>query len=144
MAPKLAVELYDACKGLAPSSEQLLELLKDLLKKPLRAFLIIDALDECPESEDHERKQVLAALAEIKAPMAPNLSIFVASRPEVDIKQAMDTICDINIDIQAALTNEDIRFHIRAQMMTDPKLNRWQQSIKDEIEEKLMKDAGGS
>jgi ankyrin repeat domain-containing protein 50 len=142
--PKSAVELFDACKGVAPGSEQLLKLLKDLLKKPLRTFLIIDALDECPESEDNERKHVLAALAEIKALKAPNLSIFVASRPEVDIKQAMDTVCDIDIDVQATLTNEDIRFHIRAQLMIDPKLKRWQQSIKDEIEERLMKDAGGS
>jgi archaellum biogenesis ATPase FlaH len=143
-APKPAAELYDACEGAAPSSEQLLELLKDLLKKQLRAFLIIDALDECPESEDCERRQVLAALAEIKALKAPNLSIFVTSRPEVDIKQAMNTICDININVQAALTNKDIRCHIRAQMMTDPKLNKWQQNLKDEIEEKLMNDAAGS
>lgn len=73
------------------------------------------------------------------------MSIFVASRPEVDIKQAMDTICDIDIDVQAALTNKDIRFYIRVQMMTDPKFDRWQQqqSIKDRIEERPMEDAGG-
>ncbi|KAH8744585.1 hypothetical protein BGZ57DRAFT_936511 [Hyaloscypha finlandica] len=58
----------------------------------------------------------------------------------------MDTICDIDIDVQAALTNKDIRFYIRAQMMTDPMFNRWQQqqSIKDRIEERPMEDAGGS
>jgi hypothetical protein len=63
----------------------------------------------------------------------------------VDIKQAMDTICDIDIDVQAALTNKDIRFYIRVQMMTDPKFDRWQQqqSIKDRIEERPMEDAGG-
>jgi hypothetical protein len=57
----------------------------------------------------------------------------------VDIKQAMDTICDIDIDVQAALTNKDIRFYIRAQMMTDPKFNRWQQqqSIKDGLKRGL-------
>ncbi|KAF2809376.1 uncharacterized protein BDZ99DRAFT_531589, partial [Mytilinidion resinicola] len=142
--PKPVVKLYDACNGAAPGSEQLFGLLKDLLKKELRAFLIIDALDECPESEGHERKQVLAALVEIKALKASNLSVFVASRPEVDIKQAMEEICDIDIDIHASLTNEDIRLHIQAQMMKYPRLKRLEQSIKNEIEEKLMKDAGGS
>jgi len=142
--PQSALELFTTCTNAKPSGTQLLELLKDLLSQQLRTFLVIDALDECPESEDHERKQVLAALAEIKGLEIPSLSIFVASRTEADIKQSMDVICDADIDVHAALTNEDIRLHVRAQMMIDPKLKRWDQSIKNGIEEELMKKAGGS
>ena len=125
------------CNNSAPTSAQLPELLKTLLKAPIRTFLIIDALDECQGSGTCDRGKVLDALSVLKGLRRCNLSIFVTSRPEVDIKHAMDKICDVKVDVQPNLTGEDIRIHVRTQISTDPRLNRWQQPIKDEIEQEL-------
>lgn len=143
--PERLRELYQECHGSSPNEEQLLDALSDLLHHAFRAFIVIDALDESPEADDGERSKVLDALDVLKALQLQNLSIFVASRPEVDIKEKMKDICDFDIDVQSASTNEDIRLHIRTCLSNKAdKLYRWSNTpLKVEIEEKLMQKAGG-
>jgi ankyrin repeat protein/archaellum biogenesis ATPase FlaH len=142
--PELLLKLHEECRGSTPSNEQLLEALQGLLQLAFRTFVIIDALDECPGSEDGERGDVLDVLKQLKTLEAHNLSIFVASRPEADIKEKMKDICDFDTDIQSASVDEDIRQYVRSCLSNkSDKLNRWPQNIKDEIEEKLMQKAGG-
>jgi hypothetical protein len=142
--PPAILQLYRSCNSASPNSQDLLDTLIQLLEHEFCVFLVIDALDECPESVDQsERTQVLESLVIIKSLGLLNLSIFVASRPEPDIAIGLRGAADIDLDVQAALVNEDIRCYILACLSNDPKLKRWSQTVKDEIEGELMKGANG-
>ena len=135
--------LYDECKGASPSADQLLETLVSLLEQIPLTFIIIDALDECGGSEeDEERSAMLNALIEMKS-SAGLCNVFVASRPEADITREMTDICDIDVDLQAVLVDEDIRCHVRSCLTNDARLKKWPQPVKTEIEETLLKGANG-
>ena len=72
-----------------PGNDELTRCLKDFLDVPGQAprYLIIDALDECPNtSPPSHRDQVLAFLGNLVDSKFPNLRICVTSRPENDIK----------------------------------------------------------
>lgn len=142
--PAEIVKLHAECKGATPSTEQLIDTLTCLLSQDSATFIIIDALDECKEEEDEEeRSAVLSALREIKSSASGPFNIFVASRPEIDITREMSDICNIDLDVQSALVDEDIRCHVRSCLAKDAKLKRWPPDIKKEIEDKLTNDANG-
>ena len=74
----------------SPGDDKLLQCFKNLLELPGQApiYLIIDALDECPDSSTlpSPREEVLHLLEELVALRLTNLRICVTSRPETDIK----------------------------------------------------------
>ncbi|KAH7420282.1 ankyrin repeat-containing domain protein [Cadophora sp. MPI-SDFR-AT-0126] len=138
------LKLYQDCNGAGPNLQQLTETLTQLFSQDSPVFVIIDALDECKQEDgEEERVLVLEALREIKTSTSAALNIFVASRPEADITREMEALCDINLDVQSALVDEDIRCHIRSCLGTDARLKRWPDSVKKEIEDKLTNDANG-
>ncbi|KIW05058.1 uncharacterized protein PV09_04213 [Verruconis gallopava] len=142
--PPALSELYEECRGGSPSNEQLIDVLKTLAIASSRIFMVVDALDECPGQDTSEREYVLALLEELKNLGANQLSVYVASRPETDIKERMKQICDIEVDVHLTSINNDIRLHVRSCLSKkDDKLNRWPPNIKQEIEDKLMEKAGG-
>ena len=72
-------------------------------------YIVLDGLDEC---EEVERKQLLRTILDLWDNCS-NLHILVASRKEVDIRRALETICETLIvedknrtDIQRFVTNE--------------------------------------
>ena len=143
-APTDIVKLHAECNGASPTLEQLIETLISLLSRESTVYIIIDALDECKEEEDEEeRRAVLDALRDIKSSATGPFNIFVASRPEIDIAREMSDLCDIDLDVQAALVDEDIRCHVRSCLAKDARLKRWPPNVKKEIEDKLTNDANG-
>jgi hypothetical protein len=84
-------------KGLRPPSDDaLVGCLKDLLKLPGQApvYLIVDALDECPSPSivRSPRAKVLSFIEELVTARILNLRVCVTSRPEPDIKDALDPL----------------------------------------------------
>ena len=79
-----------------PSDDVLAGCLKDLLKLPGHppVYLIVDALDECPNTSSipSPRDEVLNLIGEFIESEIPNLRICVTSRPETDIKDALDPL----------------------------------------------------
>jgi hypothetical protein len=142
--PEAVAGFYEECKGAAPSSEQLIQVLITILGNEAGTYIIIDALDECMDREEaEERTAMLNALNEIKTCATSPVNVFVASRPEADITSEMADICDIDMDVQAALVDEDIRCHVRACLAKDARLKTWPAPVKKEIEDKLTGDANG-
>ena len=142
--PKYLLDAHTACKGATPDTEQLTSLLRQLLETMPSTFIVVDALDECSEDDENsERTGVLEALKEIKSSTKGTFNIFVASRPEADIKLEMDEMCDIDLKIQAASVDEDIRLHVCSCLEKDKKLRRWPKDVKKEIEDRLTSDANG-
>ena len=84
-------------KGLrTPSDGALAGCLMDLLKFPRQApvYLIVDALDECPcpSAIRSPRAKVLSLIKDLVKSQILNLRMCVTSRPELDIRDALDPL----------------------------------------------------
>src|SRR6202789_4356203 len=88
-----------------PSEDALVGCLKDLLKLRGLApvYLIVDALDECPNPSvvRSPRAKVLSLIEELVKTQILNLRICVTSRPELDIKEILDSLIFRSISLHA-------------------------------------------
>ena len=113
----------------SPSNDELIRCLKDLLGLPGQApiYLIIDALDECPNTSlPSQRDQVLVFLEDLVDSKLPNLRICVTSRPETDIKPILEplTFCSVSLHDESG-QKEDIENYIKSVVSTDRRTRRW-------------------
>ena len=79
-----------------PSDDTLKECLKDMLRLPGQGptFIILDALDECPDSSGFPsaRDEVLQLVKELIDLRLQELHICATSRPEVDIRAVLEPL----------------------------------------------------
>lgn len=105
----------------------------------------MDALDECSNRE--ERDKLFEALAEIEGWDQIRLHLLVTSRPETDIKSAMEdgTTFRQAIPIDSQLVQDDIRSYVRNRLQQDTRLKRWRNNaqVQEEIENVLTEKANG-
>jgi hypothetical protein len=78
-----------------PSDETLTKCLIEMLSLPVQGpiYLIIDALDECPNHSGMPtpREEILELVKNLTGLLLPNLHICVTSRPEIDISPSVPT-----------------------------------------------------
>jgi hypothetical protein len=116
--------------------------LRSILDSTEQAFIIIDALDECPYGE--ERTQLLMVLKEFSTWALPNLHIIVTSRKEPDIYKILGLlVTSPPVCIQTEQVDADIRLHVKTQLANDVDLNEWPLKIKEEIETALVEGSNG-
>ena len=125
--------------------DELLVTLHRMLQHFDDSFIVMDALDECSDRE--ERDKLFDALAEVESWDQIRLHVLVTSRPETDIKSAME---DGNafrqaISIDSQLVQDDIRSYVRNRLQQDTRLKRWRYNaqVQEEIENVLTEKANG-
>jgi NACHT domain-containing protein len=131
-----------------PSDDELARCLVNLLKLPGHApvYLIIDALDECPNMSaiPSPRDKVLNLIEELIKSRLPNLSICVTSRPEIDIKDILDPLVHLTVSLhEEDGQKEDIEDYIKSVVNTNPKNKRWRAGDKQLVIDILMNKANG-
>ena len=131
-----------------PSSDALMKCLKDILEVPGQApvYLIVDGLDECSNSSDmpSPREKVLMLLEELIKLQFPNLRICVTSRPEVDIKVALEPLTFYSLSLHEEDGQiEDIENYIRSVVNADPKMRKWKAADRELVIGVLMKKSDG-
>ncbi|KAH6680611.1 ankyrin repeat-containing domain protein [Halenospora varia] len=140
-APQPLRSLYAACLNgqRQPTTDSLLDTLRDLLQGYDRVFLVLDALDECTD-----RSELLSAVTKISA-WQLGIRILVTSRIETEIGEYLNRIGKEKIGIQSALVDSDIRAYVQERLSNDWKLRRWKNhsEIRNEIENTLTENAGG-
>jgi hypothetical protein len=119
----------------SPSDDELARCLKDLLELSGQApiYLIVDALDECPDTSDisSPRENVLMLLEDLIDSKFPNLRICVTSRLEVDIKVALRPLTFRSVFIHDENgQREDIENYIKSTVNSHRKMRRWKQEHK--------------
>ena len=114
-----------------------------MIPETFPTFIIIDALDECP-THGGERAKFLELLRSLAASNPANLHILATSRKESDIEEKLtDSVTLPPLGIQEEDTDNDIRTHVKAQLMSDSTMSKWPESTKLEVEEVLTTKSKG-
>jgi hypothetical protein len=132
----------------SPSDDALAGCLKDLLRLPGLApvYLIVDALDECPNSSvvRSPRAEVLSFLEELVAAQFLNLRVCVTSRPELDIKDVLGPLIFRSVSLHDEDgQNMDIEDYIKSVINTRPKKGRWKEEHRKLAIDVLVKKSNG-
>lgn len=129
------------------SDSELLRCLLRMLKLPgqATAYLIIDALDECPTSGlPSPRETVVGLVDKIVALRAPNLRICVTSRPEADIEPILGPIASYSVSLHRESGQlRDIAEYVKFIVNTDRKMHIWKKEDRELVIEVLTKKADG-
>jgi hypothetical protein len=131
-----------------PRDDALVECLKELLKLPGQApiYLVVDALDECPDTSARptSREKVIMLVEELVNSNLPNLRICATSRPEMDIKLALDPLTFQSVSLHDESGQmEDIENYIKSVISGDPKNRSWKAEDKQMVIEVLIGKANG-
>ena len=131
-----------------PGSDALAGCLKDLLKLPEHppVYIIVDALDECPNTQSlpSPRDKVLNLIEELIKSEIRNLRVCVTSRPEMDIKDALDPLSFRSVSLHDESGQKtDIEEYITSVINTNPKNKRWKAQDKQLVIDVLTRKAEG-
>ena len=132
----------------SPSNKELLLCFKSLLEQPGQApvYLIIDALDECPNTSamPSPREELLNLVEQLIESQLTDLRLCVTSRPEADIKSVLGTLAFRSISIHDEMGQmEDIENYIKSVVYADPKNRRWKPEDKELVIKALTERADG-
>ena len=133
-----------------PGDCDLAECLKNMLKLPnqRRTYLIIDALDESPNSPGipSPRQKVLRLVEELVEFFLPNLHICVTSRPEIDIRNVLEPLTSRRVSLHdQSGQKEDIADYVRSVVYSNSEqiMRRWRMEDKELVIESLSERADG-
>lgn len=133
------LELYEASVPHSPSVEGLEETLVATLKELHVSYLVVDALDECPEEQRDEAMQGLKRITHA----CPSTRVFITSRRETDIEDAMHGWCGLQLAIDEGCVNADIDIFVKDALATDKKLKRLPVPVKEEIKKVFHEKSDG-
>jgi hypothetical protein len=121
-----------------PSDSVLTKSIKDMLSLPGQhpIYLIMDALDESPITSGipSTRESVLQLLKELVDLGLPNLHICATSRPEIDIRNAIEPLTSLQVSLHDQTgQNEDIADYVRSIVYSnsDTNMKRWKREDKE-------------
>ena len=122
---------------LEPDIDSLKEYMKDMLNLPGQGpiYIIVDALDECPNLSgmpSSAREEVLELIGQLVNSELPNVHLCVASRPEMDIRLILDPLTTLKISLHdEAGQKEDMVKYIKSVVYSDRKMQRWNEDDKE-------------
>ena len=134
-----------------PCGDALTKCLLDMLNSensPRQApvYIIVDALDECPEASGNasSRETVLLFLEELVGLNDPNLRICVTSHPEPDIETVLAPLafCSLSLHNQVGQL-QDIVNYVSSVVNSDQKMRRWNAEDKKLFTDTLSQRADG-
>ena len=133
-----------------PGTNTLIACLREMLALPGQApiYIILDALDECPSAcgIPSAREQVLDLIRDIVGLQLSNLHICVTSRPEIDIRAALEPLAFHPVSIhEQSGQQKDIEDYVRFVVYgdSDTAMRRWRDADKELVVETLTERANG-
>ena len=134
--------------GRKPTSRSLAQCMKDMLESPGQntIYIIIDALDECPDISGvvSAREKVLDLIDELVNLDLSNIRICIASRPEIDIRIALEPLNPLQISLHDQDgQKKDITEYIKSVIHSDRKMKNWRKEDKQLVIDTLSDKADG-
>jgi hypothetical protein len=132
-------DLYDDCvnRGTRPPLSEVSKVLQSEITKYTKVFIVLDALDECSES-DGTRQIFLTEMRKL----IPNISLLVTSRDITSIELEFQTAA--RLEIRA--NDEDIRSYLKSRIEGQPQLARHIEkdpTLRGEILDTIVEKANG-
>jgi NACHT domain len=148
----ILLRLYEAHDSgrTQPSDAVLTKCLQEMLtlfnQRP--TYLIIDALDECPNTFGipSPRELVLRLVKELVELRLPHLHLCITSRPEIDIRDVLDPLAAFQMSLHnESGQRDDIAEYVKSVVCSDlePIMRRWKSEDKDLVIETLSERADG-
>jgi hypothetical protein len=111
-------------------------------------FLIIDALDESPDTSGipTPRKKVLQLVKELVELRLPDLHICATSRPETDIRDVLESLTSLRVSLHdQSGQKKDIVEYVKSVVYSnsEPIMRRWRTEDKELVIEVLSERADG-
>jgi len=118
-----------------PPNKALIATMKEMLSLPGQGqiYIVVDALDECPDTsgDPSARQEVLGLLEELVELILPNVSICLSSRPEIDIRMALEPLASHRLSLHDEQgQREDIIKYIKSVVYSDRSMRRWKEEDK--------------
>ena len=131
-----------------PDDDALTQCLKDMLELPGQPpiYIIIDALDECPNSPGAPSpcELVLDLIEDLVELHFSNLRICVTSRPEVDIQEVLDPLVSHSVSLHDEVgQQQDIIDYIVSAVQSDRKMRKWRAGDRKLVIDTLSRRADG-
>ena len=133
-----------------PSDDTMKECLKEMLRLPGQGpiFIILDALDECPDSSGipSPRDEVLQLVEELVSLRLQQLHICATSRPEIDIRAVLEPLALRSVSLHDESGQKtDIAEYVRNVVNLSPSMamRRWRDDDKNLVIETLTERADG-
>ena len=132
-----------------PTDDILKECLKEMLRLPGQGpiFIILDALDECPESRmPSPRNEVLQLVKELVDLHLQELHICVTSRQEVDIRVMFEPLASHSVSLHdVSGQRTDIADYVRSVVNSSPSIamRTWRAEDKSLVIDSLMERVDG-
>ena len=131
-----------------PTDDALIQILKDTLTfsdhGPI--YIIMDALDECPNTFGlpSPRELVLDLVKELVGLTLPNLHICVTSRPEIDIRTALELLSSHQVSLHDQTgQKDDIVEYVCSVVRSDARMGRWRDQDQNLVIETLSDRVDG-
>ncbi|CAG9983821.1 unnamed protein product [Clonostachys byssicola] len=137
--PEVIKDLYDRHKPkkTRPLVEEISRTLQSLANTYLRVYFIVDALDECQES-DGSRAELLKKLFALQGSCSANL--FMTSRMIPDIQESFK---ESFLELEIRASNEDVGRYIDSRIDSLSKLVRSDLQLREDIKAEVTKAVSG-
>ena len=108
-------------------------------------YLVLDALDECPDSVmPSSRDKVLGLVEELVQLRLPNLRLCVTSRPEYDIRSVLEPLATQNISLHdEPEQRKDIETYVNTVVRSIASMKRWTDEDQVMVIKNLVETADG-
>ena len=147
---KVLSDLYSAhnAGSQLPDDAALTRCLKDMLRLPDQPpiYLIIDAVDECPDSSGvvSPRERVLGLIEDLVESSPPSLRLCITSRHETDILDALEPLASHTVSLHDEEGQRQDRVdYINANVQSDRKMRRWRAQDRQLVIDALTERADG-
>ncbi|KAF8512683.1 hypothetical protein JB92DRAFT_264456 [Gautieria morchelliformis] len=114
------------------SPEELKSTLKSIISTFENVYIILDALDECPD-----RHRFLGLIKEIHGWNFDTLHLLATSRDEKDIEKTLRDLVSHQVSMDEGLVDSDIRAYVSNRLKDDNKLSKYSAEKKETIENTL-------
>jgi hypothetical protein len=143
-------QLYsDNTRGIRkPDMDALKKCMTGMLSLPGQGpiYIVVDALDECPNSSGtpSAREELLELIEELVDLKLPNVHLCVASRPEIDIRTALEPLTSLKVSLHDEIgQKEDIIAYIKSFVHSDRNMRKWREEDQNLVIDTLSRNADG-
>jgi hypothetical protein len=137
----MLLQAYKNTKSSVPGLDELEKILLASVRPCARVYLIMDALDECPE--DHEARQRVLELIERLTQGASNLKILATSRELPAIRESMAALRSEPMRIATSDVDADIQRYVANQLSCDRSFGKFRKETLYLIESTIASKADG-